>query len=119
MSPNVREWTIDREELTVVYSAKDAHLAAYIRLERDDALLKEESFEQGAEDDIDWMELKTANVKSRAVFTKLLNDNARATESLSLWCYRPVWLKLLQLLDVRQPLPDEVGWPPKGDSHGG
>lgn len=75
-------------------------------------MLEEANFALTVEDEIDWIELTAADVKP-AAFTQLLEDNARATDSISLWCYRPVWLKLLKLLNVQQPLPKTVVWPPQ------
>jgi hypothetical protein len=100
---------MDRDDITVVYAAGDVRLSAHIRLEQDDEKLLPESW--GG--DHAWIELTEGNVKPHA-FTAMLRANARATETLWLWCYRPVWLKLLDLLDVHPPLPDTVEWPKKG-----
>lgn len=76
-------------------------------------MLEEADFTLTIEDEIDWIELTVDDVKP-AAFTRLLEDNARATDFVSLWCYRPVWLKLLKLLNVQQPLPETVVWPRQG-----
>jgi hypothetical protein len=101
-----------REDITVVYTGGGAKLRAYIRLAEDDAPLKPAKVQE----DIRHIELTEDDVDSEK-FTKLLEDNARATDFLSLWCYYPVWLKLLKLLDVRQPLPPTARWPLQSADH--
>src|SRR4051794_33709004 len=96
-----------REEITVRYAADDVHLDAHISLERDDGL-REEVQENVAV--FDSIELTPADL-TKPAFTKLLAENARADDELWLWCYRPAWLKLLALLDVKPPLPAVVDWP--------
>jgi hypothetical protein len=103
-----------RRDITVLYEGDGGSLRAHIRLARDDAPSKATQVTEDIDErDTHTLELTKADV-DRAGFTKLLDDHARATDTLSLWCYEAVWLALLKLLCLRQPLPDTVAWPLSG-----
>jgi hypothetical protein len=99
------------DEITVLYHEGDNRLKARIYLSRNDVALVEVTKERiNVDEDVDWVELTISDVTPTA-FGELLKANARASDAMSLWCYRPVWLALLELLDVRPPLPATVQWP--------
>ncbi len=110
---------MSREDITVIYAEGGANLRAHVRLARNDAKVVEEDLAIDVDStDIEYVELTEEELTSEK-FTELLDDNARAADSLSLWCYRPVWLKFLKLLELHQPLPETVTWPLKEVDHGG
>jgi hypothetical protein len=98
------------DHITVLYGT----LTARIDLRRNDWSLQAETV---TEENLQSPEIQLTNkTVQRDEFTKLLERNARATNSLALYCFYPVWLELLELLDVKQPLPDApVPWPPESN----
>lgn len=106
------------DEITVHFESGDLELDATIRREVDDIAFKrpEVLFDRYHDAEgggpVEWVQLTEANVRSAAAFTRLLRANARGGSTLNLWCYRDVWLGLLALLDVNDPLPHRIEWPP-------
>jgi hypothetical protein len=110
-------WCIAREEITVVYERGGSSLKVHVRLERDDIqMIKSARPRDDVAQDVDWIQLTEDDVRPPK-FTSFLEDNARATDSLWVWCYRPVWLRLLKVLKVRNPPPATVRWPPEKAKH--
>jgi hypothetical protein len=96
------------DDITVHYSSGSDHIEAYIRVESDDTSEPDEV--EGFAGTTRWIRLGADDVTSEA-FTHLLESNMRATDAIAMWCDWDVWLKLLKLLGLHQPLPPIAHWP--------
>lgn len=56
---------------------------------------------------IDWIELTAEDVRSRLALCKRLGDLSRGESSLDTWCRGEEFRKVLGILDIDLPLPED------------
>jgi hypothetical protein len=98
------------DRLTVDYRQGEVRALAHVHL-ADDEPRRDLRGSPRRRGEVHRLQLRSSDVRSKTAFERLIERNARASNELWFWCGREVWLRLLELLDLRPPIPDQVRWP--------